>query len=245
MSARILSVRLDQESGVVLARQRARQITEQLGFLSLEQTQIATAVSEIARNAYEYAGGGLVEYFLTGKSAPQVMKVRVSDKGSGIADLPGVLSGAHTSRTGMGIGIRGARRLMDQFNIESVPGKGTVVVLLKILPRKKGELGKPALAKIADTLAQMQPEDAASELRRQNRELLISLQDMRRQREELAQLNQELQDTNRGVVALYAELDERAEHLRRADELKTRFLSNMSHEFRTPLNSIMALSRFL
>ena len=79
MSARILSVRLDQESGVVLARQRARQITEQLGFLSLEQTQIATAVSEIARNAYEYAGGGLVEYFLTGKSAPQVMKVRVSD----------------------------------------------------------------------------------------------------------------------------------------------------------------------
>jgi CheY-like chemotaxis protein/nitrogen-specific signal transduction histidine kinase len=68
---------------------------------------------------------------------------------------------------------------------------------------------------------------------------------LRRQREELAHLNQELQDTNRGVVALYAELDERAEHLRRADELKTRFLSNMSHEFRTPLNSILALSKFL
>jgi CheY-like chemotaxis protein/nitrogen-specific signal transduction histidine kinase len=61
----------------------------------------------------------------------------------------------------------------------------------------------------------------------------------------LLQLNQELQDTNRGVVALYAELDERADHLRRADELKSRFLSNMSHEFRTPLNSILALSRLL
>ena len=94
-------------------------------------------------------------------------------------------------------------------------------------------------------LAQEKPADTGDELRRQNRELLVSLQDLRRQREELAQLNQELQDTNRGVVALYAELDERAEHLRRADELKTRFLSNMSHEFRTPLNSIMALSRFL
>ena len=54
-----------------------------------------------------------------------------------------------------------------------------------------------------------------------------------------------MQDTNRGVVALYAELDERADHLRRADELKSKFLSHMSHEFRTPLNSILALSRLL
>jgi signal transduction histidine kinase len=61
----------------------------------------------------------------------------------------------------------------------------------------------------------------------------------------LAELNQELRDTNRGVVALYAELDERADHLRRADELKSKFLSNMSHEFRTPLNSVLALSRLL
>ncbi|HEV3485026.1 MAG TPA: response regulator, partial [Vicinamibacterales bacterium] len=63
--------------------------------------------------------------------------------------------------------------------------------------------------------------------------------------EELTRLNGELEDTNRGVVALYAELDEKADHLRRADEMKTRFLSNMSHEFRTPLNSILALSRIL
>lgn len=58
-------------------------------------------------------------------------------------------------------------------------------------------------------------------------------------------MNQELRDTNRGVVALYAELDERADHLRRADELKSHFLSNMTHEFRTPLNSILALTRVL
>src|SRR5262249_1213926 len=58
-------------------------------------------------------------------------------------------------------------------------------------------------------------------------------------------INHELEDTNRGVVALYAELDEKADHLRRADELKTRFLSNMSHEFRTPVNSILALTRLL
>ena len=245
MTTRILSVSLDQESGVVLARQRARQVAEQLGFSPLEQTQIATAVSEIARNAFEYAGSGLVEFSLTGKTPPQVLEIRVSDKGRGIVDLQGVLAGTHRSQTGMGVGIRGAQRLMDQFHIDSKPGKGTVVELLKILPRKKDMVGKQALLKIADHLAQEKPADTGDELRRQNRELLVSLQDLRRQREELAQLNQELQDTNRGVVALYAELDERAEHLRRADELKTRFLSNMSHEFRTPLNSIMALSRFL
>ena len=61
----------------------------------------------------------------------------------------------------------------------------------------------------------------------------------------MTRLNRELEDTNRGVVALYAELDEKADYLRRADELKSRFLSNMSHEFRSPLNSILALSGLL
>ena len=245
MSASILTVNLQQEADVVLARQRARQIAEQLGFSPLEQTQIATAVSEIARNAYEYGGGGLVEFSLTGKAPPQVLEIRVSDKGKGIPNLAAVLAGEHRSQTGMGVGIRGAQRLMDKFHIDSTPAKGAVVELVKMLPRKKELVGRKELSAICDVLAREKPEDVTGELRRQNRELLLSLQDLRRQREELTHVNQELQDTNRGVVALYAELDERAEHLRRADELKTRFLSNMSHEFRTPLNSILALTRFL
>ena len=73
----------------------------------------------------------------------------------------------------------------------------------------------------------------------------FSSRNLQARQEDLQRLNQELQDTNRGVVALYAELDERADHLRRADELKSKFLSHMSHEFRTPLNSILALSRLL
>ena len=72
-----------------------------------------------------------------------------------------------------------------------------------------------------------------------------ALEEIRARQLELTRVNRELEDTNRGVVALYAELDEKADHLRRADELKSKFLSNMSHEFRSPLNSILALSGLL
>jgi len=75
--------------------------------------------------------------------------------------------------------------------------------------------------------------------------LVKALEELESRKRELDHLNSELFDTNRGVLALYAELDEKAEHLQRADDLKTRFLSNMSHEFRTPLNSILALSQLL
>ena len=97
-----------------------------------------------------------------------------------------------------------------------------------------------------DALAADGPADAMEEIRQQNQQILLQMDAAEgRGRRTWKRLNQELQDTNRGVVALYAELDERADHLRRADELKSKFLSHMSHEFRTPLNSILALSRLL
>ncbi len=98
---------------------------------------------------------------------------------------------------------------------------------------------------MAAQLAGEGPQDAFQELQHQNQELLKAMEEIRTRQIELTRLNRELEDTNRGVVALYAELDEKADHLRRADELKSRFLSNMSHEFRSPLNSILALSGLL
>ena len=244
MNAPLLTVRIRQEPDIVDARQRARQIARALGFETTEQTRIATAVSEIARNAFVYAGGGSIDYGVEGAVAPQLLMIRVSDKGPGIARLEEVLSGRYRSRSGMGLGIIGTRRLMDQFDVEST-SKGTTITLRKILPRRSKLVNRQELAALTDRLMRERPTGPIEEVQEQNRELLRALDELRARQEELERVNRELEDTNRGVVALYAELDERADHLRRADELKTRFISNMTHEFRTPVNSILALTGLL
>jgi signal transduction histidine kinase/CheY-like chemotaxis protein len=245
MSLPILSLVIDREQDTVSARQRARQIARLLGFDAQDQTRISTAVSEIARNAFNYAGGGRVEYVLEGRTAPQLFIVKISDTGPGIRDLNCILEGRYTSETGMGLGIVGARRLMDHFQIDSTPGRGTTIHLKKLLPKRAGIVRAEHLSQIVAELMAERPQDPLHELQHQNQELLGALEEIRARQTELTRVNRELEDTNRGVIALYAELDEKADHLRRADELKSRFLSNMSHEFRSPLNSILALSGLL
>jgi signal transduction histidine kinase/DNA-binding response OmpR family regulator len=240
----LLTLRIRQEPDIVLARQRARQVAAILGFDSVEQTRIATAVSELARNAFKYAGGGSISYGVEGKTPPQVFTIAVTDSGPGIADLELVLSGAYRSETGMGLGLVGTRRLVDRFEIVSTSA-GTTVTIKKLMPRRAPFVAVQQLDAVARRLAQERPEGPVEEVQRQNQELLRTLEELRTRQEDLERVNLELEDTNRGVVALYAELDERADHLRRADELKTKFLSNMTHEFRTPVNSILALTSLL
>lgn len=239
----LLTLELKYEPDIVAARQRARQIAALLSFDIQDQTRLATAVSEIVRNAFEYAGGGKVEFILEEK--PALLSIRVSDRGPGIPRLSDVLTGQYVSRTGMGLGILGARRLMDRFEIQCPPGQGTVVVLGKWVPAPAGEFGARRISGITEALARRDPDDPFQEIQRQNQELLRTLDELRGRQQELARLNSELEDTNRGVVALYAELDEKADYLRRAYDVKTKFLSNMSHEFRTPLNSILSISGLL
>lgn len=245
MNVPLLTVALRSEPDVVVARQRARQLARHLGFESQDQARIATAVSEIARNTVQYAGQGRIEFQLEGRTPPLLLVMRVSDQGPGIPHLESVLSGRYVSKTGMGLGLLGARRLMDHFDLRSAAGEGTTVTLGKFLPRSARPIQPADAAGVAQALAAEGLQNPLAEIQQQNQELLRALEELRSGQEELVQLNRELEDTNRGVVALYAELDEKAEHLRRADQMKTRFLSNMSHEFRTPLNSIMAIGRLL
>ncbi|GAB1541823.1 hypothetical protein NUACC21_44960 [Scytonema sp. NUACC21] len=244
MSITLLTLEIRFEQDVVMARGRTRQLAELLGFDAQDQTRLATAVSEIARNAFQYAKGGRVEFCLEATS-PQTFLICVRDTGSGIPNLQTILDGQYKSATGMGLGIFGAKRLMDEFQIESQPGYGTIVLMKKSLPKRSPILTREHLTQIIDGLIRRPPQNPYEEIQQQNQELLRALEALRKREEELNKLNRELEDTNRGVVALYAELDEKADSLKRANELKTRFLSNMSHEFRTPLNSIISLSRLL
>lgn len=230
---KIITVEIRYEEDVVLARQRSRFIAEALGFETQDQTRIATAVSEIARNAFQYGNGGRVEFQISG--SPQQLVITVSDRGSGIADIDAILNGATA-----GQGILGARRLMDTFEIQSM--LGTQVTMSKAI---SSPIPLDQIQQLAQELIVRSPQNPYQELQRQNQELLRTLDQLQQREAELAALNRELEETNRGVVALYGELDARASSLQESNEIKTRFLSNMSHEFRTPVNSILSLTRLL
>ena len=239
----ILSLPLRHERHVVQARQRAREIAALLGFEHQEQIRLATATSELARNAFRYATHGAVEFKVT-QRIPQLFQISVSDAGPGIANLQEILNGKYVSRTGLGMGIIGTKRLMDHFEIVSSPA-GTVVETGKFMPAGLPAVDPSTVRRITLELAKSGATDPLDEVERQNQELLKTLAALREKQEELAELNRELEDTNRGVVALYAELDQHADDLRRVSDLKTSFLSNLTHEFRTPLNSITSLCQLL
>ena len=241
MTRHIHTVNLTTEREVVSARQRGRTIAGALGFDHHDQIRIATAVSEIARNAFRYAKDGAVCFSVDPQA--RSFRVTVTDHGAGIPHLDVVMEGSYRSTTGMGMGILGTKRLMDEFSIDSTR-LGTAVEFGKFLPGHSA-LDEDVLQTVIADVARQHPATPIDELQTQNRELLRTLNELRERKEELTHINSELQNTNRGVVALYAELDEQADYLRRASELKSSFLSNMSHEFRTPLNSMLALTRML
>lgn len=274
----IITIEIRFEQDVVMSRQRARQIAELLGFDTHDRTRIATAVSEIARNAFQYAKGGKIEFLLARESLSleiskeqkkssrslhinnsfsesrrsvnsgsefQLLWIYIHDRGAGIPHLKTILEGQYKSKTGMGLGIIGSQKLMDKFFIESSSDRGTSILMGKLLPKRARNLTPKMLGEITNCLVMKPHQSPLEEIQQQNQELIRTLEELQQRQEELVQLNRELEDTNRGVVALYAELDEKAEFLQRANELKTRFLSNMSHEFRTPLNSILSLSAML
>jgi signal transduction histidine kinase len=244
MKHSLLELELANDRDMIAARQRARQVSALLDFDAQDQVRIATAVSEVARNAIRHAGGGRIEFALEEEGGRNpTLTISVADNGPGIADFETAIGGTTPSGEPK-LGLVTARRLMDAFEMRSAPRGGTSIMLRKSVPRRAEALTRSRIEALGRAVANRNA-DANAEIQQQNRDLLRSLEELRLRQEELTRLNAELEDTNRGVMALYAELDERAAHLRAADETKTRFLSSVSHEFRTPVNSILALSKIL
>lgn len=126
-------VHIRSSADIVLARQQGRELASRIGFSTSNLTMIVTAISEVARNILEYAGEGEIAVKLIREGNRVGVKIVASDTGPGIADLAAVMRDGFSTGQGMGMGLPGARRLMDDFEIASKIAKGTTVVMKKWL----------------------------------------------------------------------------------------------------------------
>ncbi|MGI5211429.1 sensor histidine kinase [Plantactinospora sp. CA-290183] len=238
------------ESDIFVVRQRGREVAAALGLEHQDQIRIATALSEMGRQLLAGAGGAEVTFAAATEAGQRLLCIELSSTTPVARDrfTPG--------------GPAAVARLVDSLEI-STAGPVTVVRMSRRLPPNAGPLTREGLAAIRAELAASAPTGPLDELAVQNQQLMAALEEVRSQRDELAvlneelaetnrgvlalygQLSEELEETNRGVVALYAELDEKSVQLRAASEAKSRFLANVSHELRAPVTAIIGLCRLL
>lgn len=241
----LLTLALHSEQDIVHCRQAAKRLAAALEWPALEQIRLATAVSELARNIHQYAGSGHFDFALLRGEDQRLrgLEVRAVDQGPGIAEMEAIRAGSYRSSTGMGIGLRGAQRLFDDFDIQTSPAGTSITARKYQAPRPF-----PAAELLQALTAELQgspPPDPYQQIRLQSEELLLTNTELQVRQTELEVTNKELENTNQGVVALYSELEKATQELKEASEAKTRFFSNMTHEFRTPINIIENVAKLL
>lgn len=125
------SLPVQSSEDVVLVRQRVRTRAIQEGFSLVDQTKLVTAASELARNTMTYGGGGTVQIEALSHGGRRGLKITFEDKGPGIADIEMAMKDGYTSGGGLGLGLSGAKRLSNEFEIASSPGEGTRVTIVR------------------------------------------------------------------------------------------------------------------
>jgi serine/threonine-protein kinase RsbT len=119
------------ERDIVLARQNVRRMAQQIEFSLVDQTKIVTAASELARNAFIYGGGGTLKWQILSDGAKRGLRLTFEDQGPGIANLDLAMTDGWSSGTGLGLGLTGTRRLVNEFDIQSTVGVGTRVTIAR------------------------------------------------------------------------------------------------------------------
>jgi signal transduction histidine kinase len=245
MTHELARLRVQHLPDVFAARRLGRELAAGLGLEQQDQVRVATALSEVSRSAISLGQTAAITFGADETSL--VLSVTVN----GVPPQDGIAA---------------ATRLMDVVAQDEPSAekhraaKGEHVIRMT---KRRPLYISLDLHAVSERLASMLSESTLDELRRNNQDLIGALEDVTRQKEQLLLLNAELQETNRGVmalyselseeleqtnrgvVALYRELDQKSEQLRAASESKNRFWANVSHELRTPLNSITGLTRLL
>jgi signal transduction histidine kinase len=244
----LMRARIRVEQDVFVVRQLGREVARLVGFEAQDQTRIATALSEVGRLLIGSGRDADVAFIAVPMQVPTLW-VEMQHPVPGDAER----LGAQLDQVG---------RLVDTMEVGDGQN-GTVVRMSRRLPPSAPPLTTERMDDIRADLATHVPGTPFDELAVQNQQLIAALDEVRAQRDDLARLNaeleetnrgvmalyhqlsDELEETNRGVVALYAELDEKSVQLRTASEAKTRFLANVSHELRAPVTAIIGLGRLL
>jgi signal transduction histidine kinase/CheY-like chemotaxis protein len=252
MMLEIAVVPLEDARDVALIRLSAKALAREAGLGMRDETSFATAISELARNAVQHAGGGEIELSLRQDDSGRWLEATVRDRGPGIEGLARVLE-----QPGPGQGLVYARRLTDRFHIAS-SAQGTVVSLAKALP-PGAWVDATVVARWRSALLRHGSEGVHDLLRQQNRELFATLEQLQKNEveqqlslEHIRALNLELEKTNDGLIAMHKELNEKSTALEAAklaaeagSVAKANFLANMSHEIRTPMNAIIGMTDLL
>ena len=122
---------LQSETDIVYVRQAVRKLAQELGFGLVDQTKLITAASELARNAVKYAGSGTMRWEFVENGGKHGLRLCFEDKGPGIADIELAMTDGWTTGGGLGLGLSGSKRLVNEFHIESAPGQGTRVAIIR------------------------------------------------------------------------------------------------------------------
>ncbi|MFL0195794.1 ATP-binding protein [Clostridium sp. WILCCON 0269] len=237
----MLKIYLTSEYDWILARQKAQQIAKLLGYDIHDQVRIATAVSESIRISLNPLGEGEIIFFWNNVSHDSMFMVEVkSYKIVNLNENKDLMEDKYYKRS-IESSINSVILLMDKFYIKNTAGEGKIILLGKLLPKSSLPMTEEKFYNTVQKVNGNEPQNNLDYMRQQNQEILNTLVELKKKQEEVNTLNKELQETNKGVIALFNELEEKAEFLKQSNEIKNTALLNVSHEFKTPIHAILGM----